>query len=349
MPTGDFVWCDLSTFHVEATKSFYAGLLGWTYEGTTQPDGSPYDIAATGRQASAGIFAMPRKFRDMGLPSFWMSYNAVEDIDATVAEARRRGGKVEVGPIPFGEGASIALIRDPLGAGFTVYQGAGLHPRPAGLPAGRMVWNALYVSDASAVTPFYEALFGWRIAADPALPGVFAVHNAEGREIAAIHQLPDAVRGRFEYWAVHFAVPDLASARARIVAEGGEIVTDDADPRRPALLARDPDGAAFYLVQAAGSGRGTVQARAAPARFKWMTVTALAILWVAVVFEVNWVWGVLFIMWTVPALSSGETYLVEPITRRDRPVLFWLLVGTWIVLSVLLIVWDVARFTGWTS
>ena len=97
MPKGDVLWCDLSTFHVEQTKSFYATLFGWSYAAVTQPGGSPYHLASTAAGESAAIFEMPQKFRTIGLPSFWMSYIAVDDIDAAVDEARRLGGKVEVG------------------------------------------------------------------------------------------------------------------------------------------------------------------------------------------------------------------------------------------------------------
>lgn len=340
MQRGDFIWCDLSTFNVESTKSFYADLLGWKYDGMTQPDGSPYHIAMAAHGASAGIFEMPEKFQKIGLPSFWMSYIAVDHIEQTIAAARRLGGKVEVGPIPFGEGASIALIRDPLGAGFTVYQGDELGPPSTGTPPGHVAWNALYISDASAVMPFYQALFGWRIEADPKLQGVFTVSSATGNAIAAIHQLPEEVRGPFQYWGAHFAVPDLQAAKAQIAAGGGEIVSEDADPHRPALLARDPDGAAFYLVQAAKGAANRARPASAPAQFKWMTVLALLVLWVAVALEVNWVWGALFIMWTIPALKSGQAFLVEPIARRSHPVLFYLLIATWITLSLVLIVVD---------
>ena len=130
MQKGDFVWCDLSTISAKSTNSFYVESFGWTYGTKSQPDGSDYHIALTAKQASAGIFEIPEKFQKMGMTSFWMSYVALENIVETVGEARCLGGKVEMGPIPFSERASIALIRDPLGAGFTVYEGDRLEAQP---------------------------------------------------------------------------------------------------------------------------------------------------------------------------------------------------------------------------
>lgn len=58
-------------------------------------------------------------------------------------------------------GGKIALIRDPQGAGFTIYDGGKLDSRKN--KAGHMLWNELHVSSTSSVIPFYERLFGWTI------------------------------------------------------------------------------------------------------------------------------------------------------------------------------------------
>lgn len=353
MPKGDFLWCDLSTFNVENTKGFYAELFGWTFQAMTQPDGSPYHIGSTAGGECAAIFEMPQKFQAIGLPSFWMSYVAVDDIDTTVEQARALGGKVEVGPVAFGGNASIALIRDPLGAGFTVYQGGDLQPRRPDAAPGQMAWNALYVSDAQAVTPFYEAIFGWDIAKDPSQSGVYTIRNSRGDAISAIHELPDDVRGKHQFWGVHFAVADMAGAKTQLLKGGGTVLYEEPASDGGTLLARDPDGAAFFLVKA-GHGRAEDGARDMgetrnvddTGAFKWKTVLGLAVIWIAVVLEFNWVWGVLFIMWTIPAFRTGQTFFVEPLRRSENALLFWFVVGTWIVLSLYLILFDLGIAVG---
>lgn len=76
----------------------------------------------------------------------------------------------------------------------------------------------------------------------------------------------------------------------------------------------------------------------------WKAVLALAVVWVAVVMDWNWVWGALFILWTIPALVTGRTHLLEEVSRARNPVLYWLIVSTWILLSLYLIASDVM---GW--
>ncbi|MGI9372821.1 MAG: hypothetical protein ACR2OJ_10020 [Hyphomicrobiales bacterium] len=74
---------------------------------------------------------------------------------------------------------------------------------------------------------------------------------------------------------------------------------------------------------------------------KWKTLLALALIYIAVLFEWNWVWGALFIFWTIPALYSGRTHLVEEVERKSNPVLFSLIIGTWLILSLYLILADI--------
>ncbi len=76
---------------------------------------------------------------------------------------------------------------------------------------------------------------------------------------------------------------------------------------------------------------------------KWKTALALLVIYLAVFMNWSWVWGVLFIMWTIPALYSGHTHFVEPIDRETDPVFFWLIVGTWIALSIFIIAFDLSK------
>lgn len=76
---------------------------------------------------------------------------------------------------------------------------------------------------------------------------------------------------------------------------------------------------------------------------KWKTVLALIAVYLAVIMGWNWVWGLLFIMWTIPALYSGRTHLVEEITRDENPMFYWIIIGTWIALSIFMIVFDVMQ------
>ena len=73
---------------------------------------------------------------------------------------------------------------------------------------------------------------------------------------------------------------------------------------------------------------------------RWFTIGALALVIAAVIFNFQWIWGLLFLSWSVPSLFTGVTFLVEPIHRDETPWLFWTIVTLWLGLSVALIAID---------
>ena len=324
---GQFIWCALSTFRPEVTQPFYADLLGWRF------GGGDYALAKSGGHPMAALFPMPQTFRDIGMPSFWMSYIGVREVEAAVASAEALGGKVEIGPSPFEGGGRYALIRDPLGAGFTVYEGGALG---GGRPApGRRRGHGLFVSDAQRVMPFYEALFGWTFGAEQ---GSTRPILRDGRPIAHLHDLPDpAVRGKEEYWAVLFDAP--RGAGARLDSLGGHAVAEVDLPEGRATLAADPDGGHFFLLE----GPAAVASPASPKKaVPWRAWTGLALIALGVATGWAWISAIFFAVWTVMGLRDGVTYLFEPVGRRDQPVLYWLTLASFAGLAVLSLILNAA-------
>ncbi|MEM9358848.1 MAG: VOC family protein [Pseudomonadota bacterium] len=241
---GDFVWCDLSSRRIEMAQRFYGQLFGWQYETLTAADGSDYIVGANSAEPVAGLYTMPEQFQNMGMPCFWMSYIAVNSVSQAVAVGAELGGKVELGPLDWGDGSQVALIRDPLGAGFTVVEGGAFSARSDSPQHGGMVWNGLYVSDAQAIIPFYERLFDWQITPHAQHAKQFDIANTAGKLISSIHELPTELRGKEEYWAIQFAVDDMANARKTVIGAGGEYH----DMVAGSAFVSDPDNAFFFLT-----------------------------------------------------------------------------------------------------
>ena len=76
---------------------------------------------------------------------------------------------------------------------------------------------------------------------------------------------------------------------------------------------------------------------------RWLTLGALAFVIAAVIFNFQWMWGLLFLFWSAPSLVTGVTFLVEPIYRDENPWLFWAIVTLWLGLSLALIAIEVAQ------
>lgn len=120
-PKGAFAWDELLTTDIEAAKSFYGHVLGWTAE--TWPIGeTPYNLFKTDGRDAAGLMAVPP---GVDARPRWMTYIAVDDIDLTVAGAEELGATVYMGPDDIPEVGRIAVLADPAGAAFGLFAGNG--------------------------------------------------------------------------------------------------------------------------------------------------------------------------------------------------------------------------------
>lgn len=77
------------------------------------------------------------------------------------------------------------------------------------------------------------------------------------------------------------------------------------------------------------------------------SIVALIVLWIGVVFDWYWIWGLLFLYWTVPAFFTGKVFLLDEIDQDENPFTFWSIVVSWILLSVLSVAWDGYRLATW--
>lgn len=257
----NFVWTDLSSYDTAASRAFYAAVFGWEAHDMGRISAGPadqfgmdrvsYHVATIGSEPAAGIFDMPPFFQKIKMPPFWMSYLAVEDIHAVVATAKTIDGAiVDVEPSPFGTG-TMALIRDPLGAGFTCYDGPDINSKGDGSEYGRMVWNELITADISAVEQFYRDVLGLDLITDADFDGTRAkLVNAKGEEIAAIQELDESIRSEKVYWMPFFSVDVLAAFVLKLEKAGGQVMTrTEHGPSLDNALCSDNTGAAFGVTE----------------------------------------------------------------------------------------------------
>jgi predicted enzyme related to lactoylglutathione lyase len=112
---GHFHWNELVTRDVENAKKFYGETIGWTFEGMPMPDGT-YWVAKMGDQPVGGLFPIAGPQWD-GVPEHWMSYLAVDDVDARVKKATAAGAKLMRPAFDIPGVGRIAILTEPGGAG----------------------------------------------------------------------------------------------------------------------------------------------------------------------------------------------------------------------------------------
>ena len=249
-PHGDFIWYELMTGDPVAAKKFYDPVAGWTI-GAEPVGAMDYRMIDTGDGLVGGTLTLNRDMTDHGARPTWLGYIGVDDVDATIAEIERRGGKVLM-PANDIEGVGrIALATDPQGNPFYVMRGAVDNVSTAFAPdkLGHTAWNELQTSDLEAAKRFYVDVFGWTLGS--AMPmgemGDYQFIEHGGRQIGAMMKAAPGARGG---WGFAFFNPDVDAAAERIKQLGGTV--DQGPMEVPgdqrALMATDPEGVRFMLV-----------------------------------------------------------------------------------------------------
>jgi uncharacterized protein len=115
---GALSWNELGSPDLDGSASFYGELFGWT---TTPMEGAdpPYLVISNADGHSNGGIRPPAP---PGTPPFWLVYFATADIEASLAKAAELGGQSLVGVTDIGI-AKIAVVQDPQGAVFALYDG----------------------------------------------------------------------------------------------------------------------------------------------------------------------------------------------------------------------------------
>lgn len=237
MSLTNFIYADLSTYTPTKTIAFYENVFGWTYHKFED-----YYTAYLGTTEVSGLYETPEKFKQMRMPHFWMSYIRVNSVAATVQKAKKLGGIIELESKLYAN-EKIALIRDPLGAGFTVYEGNQLQNIRTKNTPNTLIWNELHVSNAAKILPFYQGIFNWNIEQEN---DCYKVLNHQNEHIASIKEIPNKYKGSYEYWACTFGVNDIQVTKKLILENGGtEIATED-----HRILCTDNSNEAFFYIEA---------------------------------------------------------------------------------------------------
>ncbi|WP_308408737.1 VOC family protein [Streptomyces sp. AC627_RSS907] len=109
---------DAQLSDVEAGKRFYGELFGWTFEeaGVTGP--GAYTWARLDGEPVAALARKP----DGRLPTVWTVYFAAADAGALAGRIRAAGGQIVTPPRPVDDLGTTALVADPQGAVFALWQ-----------------------------------------------------------------------------------------------------------------------------------------------------------------------------------------------------------------------------------
>ncbi len=249
---GSFSWFELATTDQNAAKNFYTSLFGWTADDNPMGPGQVYSMfRIQGRDAAAAYTLQPEQ-RAQGVPPHWNLYVTVENADESARRAGDLAGKVVVPPFDVMDLGRMAVIADPTGAHFCLWQ-PKKHPG-VGITGenGAFSWADLNSPDAAAATRFYSGLFGWEFAKDendPDPSGYLHIKNGE-------HYIGGMPRGKQAanippHWLVYFHVSDCEASSRKARNGGAQVLLPTMALEHVGRFAvlKDPQGAAFALFE----------------------------------------------------------------------------------------------------
>ena len=242
---GAFCWTDLSTSDPEAAKGFYTGLFGWDAEDLpAAPEIGTYTLLRLDGKLVAALYKGPQG------PPAWLAYVAVQDADDATERARALGAVVHVEPFDIPGSGRMAVIADPTGAVFAVWQAGNHFGAELVNDPGALTMTQLNTSDVEVARDFYESLFGWRMKLNPGEggPDFWSVYLGDRLNAGMMELPPDA--GAPPHWLAYFTVADLDASAEKIGGSGGHVVVAPLEiPAGRLLVALDPQGAAFALFE----------------------------------------------------------------------------------------------------
>lgn len=263
-------WIDTSQPDPEAALPFYRGLFGWDFE-DVMPEGSEstYFIGRIRGGDAAAVGSLPEGAPPMAR---WNTYIWVDNADEATARARAAGGSVMMEPFDVMDSGRMAVLADPEGAVFSVWEAQEHRGAQVVNEHGAINFNGLSTRDPDGAAAFYAAVFGWDTLDLPigqmwTLPG-YGDHLEESNPglrdqmaqmgapagfidvVAALNPIPDDDEETPAHWSVTFGVNDVDAAATKAGELGGRVVAGPADaPWTRIAVLEDPQGAVFVASQ----------------------------------------------------------------------------------------------------
>ncbi|MFG3258715.1 VOC family protein [Streptomyces sp. NPDC048172] len=192
----EFCWMDLKTRDLPGTAAFFSEVLGWSFA-VDEEDWRRATKISAGGHLIGGVSDLANPVYPPGAAPHFAHYLAVDEVDGHIEAATSKGARLVVPPFDAGDQGRMAMLVDPLGAAFSLWQrytfgGWNLPPRVPGTPQ-RMV---LASEQPDQARHFYREVLGASLARADFVPARRPVPSTPRWELAVGVEDPEAVAVR---------------------------------------------------------------------------------------------------------------------------------------------------------
>jgi len=245
---GKFVWADLFSSNMEASRTFYEQVFGWEWRQIKDPP-QPYGLFYLDGDPVAGLAY--RKAPDGG-DSYgrWIHYISVKDVGAAEMAISEHVGRTIMSRRSYVDRGEFAIVTDSQDTPFGVIHSSSGDPGDYRAGYGEWIWRELFTRDLGAAIRFYTVLFDYIGEEDYENRKVVEyLLESEGYLRAGIGLLsPDTDTA--PAWLGYVRVSDVGAALRRALAHGGKVLFEP----RPEVangglaIVADPTGASIGLL-----------------------------------------------------------------------------------------------------
>jgi predicted enzyme related to lactoylglutathione lyase len=200
-----------------------------------------------GKDAGA-LFEKDESMKDV--PTHWASYISVTSADEIAAKAKALGGTVMKEPFDVMDAGRMAVIIDPTGAPFSIWQAGKHHGYEIKGQPNTVSWNELLTTDTARAIDFYSKLFGW-VADTHGAPMEYTEWKNGDEHAGGMMQIAPHMGPVPPHWGIYFAVDDCDAMFQKATSLGARAFVPPMDIENVGRFAviQDPQGAVFSIIK----------------------------------------------------------------------------------------------------
>ena len=247
---GSPCWVDAASSDVDASVRFYGGLFGWVAEPVLDPEAGGYTFLNLDGATVAALGPLQE-----GQVPAWSVYFKTSDAEATSAVVEEFAGKVVVPAFDVMKAGRMAVLQDPAGAFFCLWQPREMPGFARWHEPNTFGWAELNERGVDKVVNFYTNVFGWDVklteGGDGSPPYIeWQIDDESIGGAIDLANIPDMPSDMPPFWLVYFLVSDVEASTDKVTELGGVVQkAPQSYPGGRFSIVSEPSGAVFALMQ----------------------------------------------------------------------------------------------------
>lgn len=244
---GLFCWIDMGAPDMDSARSFYRAVFDWNFSDPGPAEMRYYSMIQSGGGVVGGFYQAEE---ESSTPAQWMPYILTE-VDACASKVVEAGGILVKEPFDVGPAGRMALVADPTGAQFALWQWSGEATPTLRGEANSVGWNELLTSEPATAAAFYTTVFGWTTVTHDMPTGPYTEFKIGEQSVGGMLKNPDQCEGVASHWLTYFAVEDCDAKVAVAAQAGATVAVDPTDIPKVGRFSvmTDPQGTTFAVIK----------------------------------------------------------------------------------------------------